>query len=146
MAEPSNQEIVRRYLDAHAAYDYETVGALRAPDWTTEWPQSGERVRGHANDLAIMDNWPGGLPTALSTRVVGNDDRWVMTPAFTMVHVVGDRDLWWAEGTVSYPDGSSWFAAAMLELRNGKLFRETWYFGPPLDAPEWRAPWVERTR
>src|SRR5438445_63036 len=52
MAEPSNEETIRRYLAAHTAHDYDTVGALRDPAWTLEWPPSGERgrlrrVRGH---------------------------------------------------------------------------------------------------
>jgi ketosteroid isomerase-like protein len=145
MAERSNEEVVRQYFAAHVAHDYDLVGTLRDADWTTEWPQSGERVRGHANDRAIMDNWPGGLPTAGNIRVVGSEDRWVMTPAFTMQRVVGNGDFWWGDGTASYPDGGSWFVAALLEVRNGKILRETWYFAPPLEPPAWRAPWVERT-
>lgn len=144
MAEPSNQEIVRRYLAAHTSHDYDTVGALRDPDWTVEWPQSGERVRGAANDRAIMDNWPGGLPSGEGFRMVGSEDRWVTTPLNTIHRVVGSGDLWWADGTSAYPDGSIWFIAALLELRGGKMYRETWYFGPPFDAPAWRAEWVER--
>jgi hypothetical protein len=144
MAEPSNGEIVRNYLAAHTAHDYDTVGALRDPDWTVEWPQSGERVRGGANDRAIMDNWPGGLPSGEGFRVVGSEDRWVTTPLNTIHRVVGSGDLWWADGTSAYPDGSTWFIAALLQLRGGKMYRETWYFGPPFDAPAWRAEWVER--
>ena len=106
MTEPSNEEVVRQYLAAHAAHDYDSVGAMRDPEWTAEWPQTGERVRGHANDRAIMDNWPGGMPTAGKVRVVGQEDRWVMAPAFTMHRVVGTRDIWWADGTATYPDGS----------------------------------------
>jgi hypothetical protein len=54
----SNEEVVRADVEAHAAHDYDTVGRMRHTDWTTEWPESGERVRGHANDRAIIDNWP----------------------------------------------------------------------------------------
>ena len=93
MAKPSNEEIVRRYVAAHTAHDYDTVGALRDPEWTVEWPQSGERVRGGANDRAIMDNWPGGLPSDLSVRVVGSEDQWVPTPMNTIHRVVGKRRL-----------------------------------------------------
>ena len=56
MAEQWNAEVVRRYHAAHKAHDFDTIGALRHPDWTCEWPQSGERVRGDANDRMIMDN------------------------------------------------------------------------------------------
>ena len=144
MTTPSNEETVHRYLDAHRAHDYDTVGSLRHVEWTVTWPQSGERVRGNANDRAIMDNWPGGLPTAGDIRVVGSEDRYLMTPAFTIERIVGSGDVWWADGTAAYPDGSTWHAAAILELRDGKLFRETWYFAPPLEAPAWRSRWVER--
>ena len=145
MAERSNEDVVRAYLAAHQAHDYDAVDRLRAVDWTTEWPQSGERVRGAANDRAIMDNWPGGLPEADTIRVVGSEDRWVMTPAFTFQRIVGKGDSWWADGTATYPDGSRWFVVGLLELRDGKLLREVWYFAPPLEAPAWRAEWVERT-
>ena len=145
MPETSNEQVVHRYLAAHKAHDYDTVGTLRHPDWTEEWPQSGERVRGHANDRSIMDNWPGGLPQAGDIRVVGAEDRWVVTPALTMVRIVGSGDSWWTDGTATYPDGTAWHAVALLELRGGLVLRETWYFAPPIEAPAWRAQWVERT-
>jgi hypothetical protein len=144
VTELSSEDVVHRYLDAHVTHDDKTLGNLRDPDWTAEWPQTGERVRGHANDVAIMDNWPGGRPSAAKVRVVGSEDRWVITPVFTFHRVVGSGDFWWAVATSSYPDGSTSFAVAMLELRNGKVHRETWYFASPLDPPEWRARWVER--
>ncbi len=134
---------MQRYLAAHTAHDYDTVGVLRHPEWTTEWPQSGERVRGHANERAIRDNWPGGPPAAGRIRVVGSEDRWVMTAAHAVHRVVGSGDSWWADGTAWYPDGSTWFVAALLELRDHRVYRETWYFAPPLDAPAWRSEWVE---
>jgi hypothetical protein len=144
VAETSNEQVVHLYLAAHKAHDYDTVGTLRHRDWTEEWPQSGERVRGHANDQSIMDNWPGGLPQASDIRVVGAEDRWVVTPALTMVRIVGSGDFWWTDGTATYPDDTVWHAVALLELRGGLVVRETWYFAPPLEAPGWRAAWVER--
>ena len=145
MSEPSNDEVVHRYFAAHAAHDYDAVGRMRDADWTVDWPQSRERVRGHEADMAIMRNWPGGLPTAGTVRVSGSEDRWVITAAFTVQRVAGSGDVWWADGTASYPDGSNWFFVALLQLRKGKLLHETWYFAEPREAPAWRAPWVERT-
>lgn len=144
MAPPSNEQVIRRYIDALNAVDDDVLGALRHPTWTEEWPQSGERVRGHANDRAIIQNWPGGRPTTHPNRVVGTADRWVMTPSFTLQRVVGSGDFWWGDGKVGYPDGSTWFFVALLELLDGKMLRETWYFGLPSEAPSWRAQWVER--
>jgi hypothetical protein len=92
-----------------------------------------------------MENWPGGRPSNLGLRVVGSEDRWVVTPLNTVNRIAGSGDFWWADGTSSYPDGSAWFVAALLQLRGGRLYRETWYFGPAFEAPAWRAAWVEPT-
>ncbi len=91
-----------------------------------------------------MDSWPGGLPEAGDIRLVGSEDRYVMTPSFTIERIVGSGDTWWADGTATYPDGSAWFAVALIGLRDGRIHRETWYFAPPLEAPAWRSAWVER--
>ena len=144
MAPPSTEQLVHRYVDAYNALDYDVLGALRHPDWTTEWPQTGERVRGHANDKAIIDNWPGGRPAPRSNRVVGSEDRWVMTASFTLQRLVGSGEFWWGAGSVRYPDASNWLFAALWELRDGKVLRETWYYAPRSEPPAWRAQWVER--
>ena len=33
---------------------------------------------------------------------------------------------------------------ALVELRDGRMFRESRYYAEPFEAPEWRARWVER--
>jgi hypothetical protein len=144
MAPLTNEQVLHRYLDAHRRRDTDELGRLRAADWYQDWPQSGERVRGHANDTALMQNWPGGVPKAGEGRVIGSEDRWVMTPSMTYQRIVGSGDYWWFEGTGSYPDGSTWFTTAVVEVHDGQVHHETWYFGPTLEAPAWRAPWVER--
>jgi hypothetical protein len=45
---------------------------------------------------------------------------------------------------MTYPDGTDWFCVDLLELHDGKVYRETVYWAPPLTAPEWRAQFVER--
>ena len=144
MSVPSNEQVINRYLDAPLRHDNEEIGRLRAPGWFSEWPQSKERVRGHANDMQIMANWPGGSPEAEGIRIAGAEDRWVLTPSMTYQRVAGSGDMWWAEGIGHYPDGSSWHSIGLFEVRDGAVQRETWYFGPELEAPAWRAAWVER--
>ena len=140
----TNEEVIRRYADAHARHDLAALGELRGDDWVEEWPQSGERVRGHANDAAIMRNWPGGDPEAEDIRLVGSEDRWVVTPSWGPQRIAGSGEEWWMDAYSTYPDGSTWFVAGFFQVRDGKVRRETWYFGPHLEAPEWRAQWVER--
>ena len=144
MAEQSNEAVVRAYADALASGDQEALGRLRHHGWTSDWPQSGERVRGHANAVALDDAYPGGRPAVSPIRTVGSEDRWVVTPLYQLQRIVGDGDSWWADGTIAYPDGSIWRLAMLLELRDGQVHRETSYFAEPFEAPEWRAPFVER--
>jgi hypothetical protein len=143
MAERTNEEVIRAYLAAIVANHGDTMARLRDPDWFVDYPQSGERIRGHANDRAIADHYPGGLPEIDPGRVVGSEDRWVVTPSFTYQRIAGSGDTWWGEGKAQYPDGSTWHVATMYQLRDGRVFRETTYWALPFDPPAWRAQWVE---
>jgi hypothetical protein len=119
------------------------MARLRDPDFTVDYPQSGERIRGHANERAIADNYPGGLPAVDPGRIIGSEDRWVVTPSFTFERVAGSGDTWWFEGRARYPDGSTWFVTTMVRLRHGRIAREVTYWGLPFESPAWRAAWVE---
>jgi hypothetical protein len=143
MSERTNEEVVRAYMQALVVNDADELARLRDPDWVLDYPQSGERIRGHANDRAIADHYPGGLPEVDPGRFVGSEDRWVVTPSFTYERVAGSGDTWWVEGTARYPDGSTWYVASLYRMRAGRIFRETTYWALPFDPPAWRAAWVE---
>ncbi|MES2211222.1 MAG: nuclear transport factor 2 family protein [Chloroflexota bacterium] len=144
MPDPTNEDIVRAYMRATNDNDLDRLAELRHTDWTSEWPQSGERIRGDANMREIVDHFPGGLPEVRTGRLIGSEDRWVMTPLYSVQRIVGSGDSWWADGTIRYPDGATWFYAAFVELRDGKVYRETEYFAEPFEAPAWRSAFVER--
>src|SRR2546430_16177559 len=40
-----------------------------------EYPQSGERIKGRENNLAILENYPG-LPDATIKKMHGTEDKW----------------------------------------------------------------------
>lgn len=48
------------------------------------------------------------------------------------------------EVELTYADGSVYQGVSIMELRDGKVVRETDYFAQPFDAPQWRAQWVRR--
>lgn len=139
----TNEEVVARYAASSAAFDLETMAALRHPDWRVMWPQSGERVHGSEAFAEIIYNYPGGNPTTEITRVVGAEDRWVVTPGNTALKVAGSGDFWWSEWRVTYPDGAVYLCVDLIELRDSRIFRETAYWAAPFEAPSWRSPWVE---
>ena len=143
MAEPAtNEEVVRRYGMAFAASDLDALAALRHPDWEAAWPQSGERVQGHDAFAEIIGNYPGGRPSTELSRVVGSEDRWIMTPNNTILRMVGSGDAWWCEWRMTYPDGAVYLCVDLIELRDGLVYRENVYWAPPFEAPDWRRPWV----
>jgi hypothetical protein len=144
MPKLTSDETVRAYGRAMAAFDLPTLTRLRHPEWAVFWPQSGERVRGTENFAEIINNYPGGSPTTEVTRVIGAEDRWVVTPGNTVLKVVGSGDFWWAEWRVTYPNDEVYLAVTLIELRDGLVYHETTYWAAPFDAPAWRAPWVER--
>lgn len=146
MPELTNEEVINAYLRALADNDGETIGRLRHPDYVLDYPQSGERIRGHVNERAIADHYPGGVPDMVdgSARVAGSEDRWVVTPSFTFERIAGSGDTWWFEGQARYADGSVWHLVAMCRMRDGRIYREVDYWAEPFDPPAWRAAWVER--
>jgi hypothetical protein len=79
-----------------------------------------------------------------SSRLVGAEDRWVLTPTFAPLRIEGSGDVYTYVGTVRYPNGQTWQMIAIIELRAGKIARMTAWFAAPFEAPAWRAPFVER--
>ena len=146
MVEPSGRAIVERYARAVQAKDLDTLALLFADDYVDEMPQSGERVRGKANELAILRNYPGGLGTVepTSTRLVGAEDRWVVTPTFAVLRIEGSGDVYIYVGTATYANGETWQMIQIVELRQGKIAKTTSWFAAPFEAPAWRAEYVER--
>lgn len=146
MAEPSGREVVDRWVRAIEEKDFDAQATLLADDFVDEMPQSGERTRGKANWLAISRNYPGGVGTVdgSSTRLVGAEDRFVMSPSFSVLRIEGTGDVYTYAGTIRYATGETWDLIAIIELRDGKIARSTTWYAAPFDAPAWRAPFVER--
>jgi hypothetical protein len=97
---------------------------LRHPDYVLELPQSGERIRGHDNLRAFRAAFPDP-PTIQPRRLIGAGNLWVVeavrTDASGRLYVVG-----------------------ILEFRDGRIWRDTRWFGSSLEAPGWRTQWTER--
>ncbi len=144
MPEQGDRAIVERYARALPG-DFATLAELRHSDFVEEWPQSGERIRGHANYQAIHENYPSGLPGLKPRRILGSEDRWVVTPSFTPLRILGTGGVYVIHSAGAYAGGEGAQVVAIVELRDGKIARQTTFFAPAFDAPAWRAAWVERT-
>ena len=58
--------------------------------------------------------------------------------------VLVKKGLWVIEGVIDYGDGWIFDFVVISELRDGKIWRDRWYFAESFEAPEWRSQWVER--
>lgn len=104
----------------------------------------GWRIRGHPNYQAIHENYPGGLPDLKPRRILGSEDRWVVTPSFTPRRIIGTGGVYVIHSAGAYVGGDTSQAVAIVELRDGKVAKQTTFFAPAFDAPPWRARWVEK--
>jgi ketosteroid isomerase-like protein len=146
MAEQSARAVVEAFVRAIETKDFDAQGALVTDDYVDEMPQSGERIRGRDNARAIAENYPGGVGTLdPAHRLVGADDRWVMTPTFSILRIEGSGNSFTFAGTLQYPaSGEVWHFIAIADVRDGKIAKTTTYYAAPFEAPAWRAPYVER--
>jgi ketosteroid isomerase-like protein len=126
MDERDAGQVAEKLWKALQAGDFETAGNYLHEDFVQEWPQSGERIIGRDNAIAIEQSFPGGLPTMRFRRTLA------------------DGNLAVLEVELTYADGSRYLGVCIIELRDGKVLRETDYYAQPFQAPEWRAQWVER--
>ena len=144
MAAKGNREIVEQFFEALNRQDFDAVEKLVDPAYVWEMPQSGERIRGIKNNREVNENYPGGLPKLENRRITGSPDKWVTTPMWTVLKITGSGDDYTAESLAKYPDGSEWHAVDIFRFRAGKILHQSAYFAAALEAPEWRAKWVER--
>ncbi len=123
---------IRAALDLHwaasDANDFEGEHQIYREDAVLEYPQSGERIRGPRKDLSCSRAGaaePETLPT-------------------TVRRTIGAGDLWVTEYVLTY-DGRPSYTVSIMEFVDGKVVRETQYFGDPFEPGRFsRAQWVER--
>ena len=121
---------IRAALDRHwaasNANDFEAEHDIYHDDAMLEYPQSGERIRSRRNIQASRFAQP-------------NKKR------FMVQRKHPPADLWVTELVLTY-DGLPSYTVSIMEFRDGKVARETQYFGDPFEPGPSRAQWVERMR
>ncbi len=141
------RSVFEAYLRAVNGRDVAALEGLFDDDFEDVYPQSGELTRGLANFRSIIEQYPGGGYAGQGTdRLVGTEDRWALTPSFTVVRIEGTGDTFTGVTRSRYPDGTDWYIVTIAQMRNGKLWRAQTYFAQTFEAPAWRAAWVESAR
>jgi hypothetical protein len=123
-----NETNIRHALDRHWAAsdknDFDVEHEIYRDDAVLEYPQSGERIRGRRDIQASRTAQP-------------NSKR------FKVSRIVGTGDLWVTEFILTY-DGQPSYTVSIMEFVDGKVARETQYFGDPFEPGPSRAHLVER--
>lgn len=123
-----NESEIREALDRHWAAsdtnDFEVEHDIYREDAVLEYPQSGERIRGRRSIQASRAAQPNAK-------------------RFRVRRIVGTGDLWVTEFILAY-DGRPSYCVSVMEFSEGKVARETQYFGDPFEPGPSRAQWVER--
>ena len=124
MDDPEIREALDRHWAASDANDFATEHEIYREDAVLEYPQSGERIRGRGNILSSRAAQP-------------NRKR------FAVRRIIGAGNLWVTEYVLSYDSRPS-YTVSIMEFLDGKVARETQYFGDPFAPGPSRAQWVER--
>jgi len=120
-------ELVQEFWSLMATNDFRSVGSLLADDFTLDWPQSGERIRGRDNYAAMNEQYPTttGRWTFNVNKLVGNDDE--------------------AVSDVSVSDGvQNARAISFFAIREEKIVRMVEFWPEPFAALENRKHLVEK--
>jgi len=115
--------VLERHWAASDASDFAVEHEIYREDAVLHYPQSGERIRGRRK---IQE----------SRTLQPNKKR------FAVQRIIGDGDIWVTEFVLSY-DGVPSYTVSIMEFRDGKVARETQYFGDPFKPGPSRAHLVE---
>ena len=125
LEEMDEQEAHRFLTELFSNLSAQEEYELRHEDYVMEMPQSGESIRGRERMRQFQEAYPN-------------------PPNIELRRVLVRAGLWVAEGVNDYGSGQVFTIVLIIELRDGKMFRDTRYYAEPFEAPEWRAQWVER--
>ena len=121
-----SKQVVERFWATMQTNDFKAAGELLHDDYTLEWPQSRERIRGRANFIAVNENYPA-------------HGRWKFTIHRILAEgneVVSDVDV--TDGVIAAR------VITFSTIQEGKILHQTEFWPDPFEPAEWRAQWIER--
>lgn len=121
----SNKEVIEQFWETMKTNDFRAVGELLHDNYVLEWPQSGERVRGRENFVAINEKYPA-------------HGRW----KFNVHRILAEGDQ--AVSDVDVTDGVVRARVITFStIQDGKILHQTEFWPDPFEPAAWRAQWVE---
>jgi ketosteroid isomerase-like protein len=125
-AENESRAVVTAFWAAMRANDFAAAGALLRDDYVLDWPQSGERVRGRENFVAVNAHYPAAGPWQIVLEQLVAEGDQAVSQVSVSDSVVRAR------------------AIAFSTVREGRIARQVEYWPDPFPAAGWREQWTER--
>lgn len=122
----NNKQLLESFWAVMATNDFQSAADLLHDEFTLDWPQSGERIRGREHFALINTHYPA-------------DGMW----QFRINAIAADGDV--VVTDVSVTDGKRHDRAITFStIRDGKIWKQVEFWPEPFHAPVWRAGWVEK--
>jgi hypothetical protein len=131
------REFFTRFSRAVNARDRDTLVGMFHREFEAVSPQTGEVSRGFEQFWDQLVSYPGGapdMPELPETRLLGDEERWAITPSYTVIPLRTPNDFTVIDRTI-YPDGTAWHTVALVELRDDLLYRIELYHAPEMPPP-----------
>ena len=111
----TNKETLQTLFGGDTFHTPEVEYELRSEDFTAEIPQTGERFESREALRDMQKEF--GQP-----------------PAVALKRITGEGDVWVVEAVQTYEKDGDYHVCVLVEFDNGKIRRETRYYGPPLQT------------
>ena len=128
MTDPTrnNKQVIEAFWATMQTNDFKAAGEFLHDEFLLEWPQSGERIRGRANFVAVNEDYPAhGRWEFIVHRILAEGQE-----------VVSDVEV--TDGVITGR------VITFSTIRDGKIMRQIEFWPDPFEPPEWRAEWVEK--
>jgi limonene-1,2-epoxide hydrolase len=121
-----SKQVVEGFWAAMQTNNFKAAGEFLHDGYILEWPQSGERIRGRTNFVAVNEHYPA-------------HGRW----EFRIHHILAEGNE--VVSDVSVTDGAiTGRAITFSTVRDGKILHQTEFWPDPFEPAAWRAEWVEK--
>ncbi len=112
---PANdsREVVERFWAAMSSNDFRGAGDLLHDEYLLEWPQSGERIRGRENFVAINEQYPAAGRWQFEVHRIVAESEWVVTDVSVTDGVLAGRTI------------------TFSAVRDGRIVRQIEYWPDP---------------
>lgn len=109
----TNRTILETLFEGDSFRSPDQEYEFRSDDFIAVIPQSGERIESRE---ALRD----------MQKALGNP------PILALKRIVGEGDVWVVEATQTYDDSGTYHVCVIVEFDDGKITRETRYYGAPI--------------